>query len=189
MELSQLAYFRAGRTEHFTGRRGSCISQPSCPRHRQPGGGVGRPPDRPGGKRVRLNPYGAAFLERVEQILSLTDEAVFSSGHEGGEQGPCADQVILSYHAPIPGLLLSSTAFFQAHPQVALSLSVRGRADRSGVPCWSSRSWTLASPLCPAPRAGHHIPPAVHRQAGHHRGPRTPRWPAAGSAPLGVTGG
>ncbi len=71
MELSQLAYFRAvARTEHFTRAAEELhITQPSLSKAiANLEGELGVPLFDREGKRVRLNPYGAAFLERVEQI-------------------------------------------------------------------------------------------------------------------------
>lgn len=128
MELSQLAYFRAvARTEHFTRAAEELhITQPSLSKAiANLEGELGVPLFDREGKRVRLNPYGAAFLERVEQILSLTDEAVFFiRDMKEGERGHVRIGSSFPITPPSP-VYYYQYSFFQAHPQVALSLSAR----------------------------------------------------------------
>ena len=128
MELSQLAYFRAvARTEHFTRAAEELhITQPSLSKaianlERE----LGVPLFDREGKRVKLNPYGAAFLERVEPILSLAEEAVFFiQDMKEGEQGHVRLGSSFPITPPSP-IYYYQYSFFQAHPRVALSLSVR----------------------------------------------------------------
>ncbi len=128
MELSQLTYFRAvARTEHFTRAAEELhITQPSLSKaianlERE----LGVPLFDREGKRVRLNPYGAAFLERVEAILSLAEEAVFFiQDMKEGEQGHVRLGSSFPITAPSP-IYYYQYSFFQEHPRVALSLSVR----------------------------------------------------------------
>lgn len=128
MELSQLSYFRVvARTEHFTRAAEELhIAQPSLSKaianlERE----LGVPLFDREGKRVRLSPYGAAFLEWVEQILALTDEAVFfMRDMKAGERGHVRLGSSFPITPPSP-IYYYQYSFFQAHPQVSLSLSVR----------------------------------------------------------------
>ena len=80
MELSQLIYFRTtAQEEHFTRAAELLhITQPSLSKAiANLEEELGAPLFDREGKRVRLNACGQAFLEKVEQILSLTEEACF----------------------------------------------------------------------------------------------------------------
>lgn len=127
MELSQLIYFRAtARVEHFTKAAAQLhITQPSLSKAiTNLEAELGTPLFDREGKRVRLNAYGQAFLERVEQILSLTDEAVFMiRDMKQGKRG----QVCIGSSFPITppsAVYYYQYEFFQSHPQVALFLHV-----------------------------------------------------------------
>ncbi len=128
MELSQLHYFRVtARLEHFTRAAEALhITQPSLSKaianlERE----LGVPLFDREGKRVRLNPYGQAFLEKAEQILQLADEAAFMvRDMQRGERGQVRIGSSFPITPPSP-VYYYQYSFFQRHPQVALSLSVR----------------------------------------------------------------
>lgn len=128
MELSQLLYFRTtARTEHFTRAAAELnITQPSLSKaiaNLEAELGV-LLFDREG-KRVRLNPYGQAFLEKVEQILDLTEEAMFLvHDMKQGERGWVRVGSSFPITPPSP-VYYYQYHFFQQHPDVSLSLQVR----------------------------------------------------------------
>lgn len=125
MELSQLIYFRTtAREEHFTRAAEKLhITQPSLSKAiANLEEELGTPLFDREGKRVRLNAYGHALLEKAEQILTLTDEAKFMIRDMLlGEQGHVRIGSSFPITAPSP-LYYYQYAFFSAHPQVALSL-------------------------------------------------------------------
>lgn len=137
------------------------------------------------GSGVRLNPYGAAFLERVEQILSLTDEAVFFiRDMKEGERGHVRIGSSFPITPPSP-VYYYQYSFFQAHPQVALSLSVRAGGQIESL--LEQRELDFGISLCPA-SGGHHIPARCTPTSWASSWARTP----AGQRPLStarVTGG
>ena len=184
MELSQLAYFRAvARTEHFTRAAEELhITQPSLSKAiANLEGELGVPLFDREGKRVRLNPYGAAFLERVEQILSLTDEAVFFiRDMKEGERGHVRIGSSFPITPPSP-VYYYQYSFFQAHPQVALSLSVRAGGQIESL--LEQRELDFGISLCPASRAGITSRPLYTDKLGIIVGPGHP-LASARSAPL-----
>lgn len=184
MELSQLAYFRAvARTEHFTRAAEELhITQPSLSKAiANLEGELGVPLFDREGKRVRLNPYGAAFLERVEQILSLTDEAAFFiRDMKEGERGHVRIGSSFPITPPSP-VYYYQYSFFQAHPQVALSLSVRAGGQIESL--LEQRELDFGISLCPASRAGITSRPLYTDKLGIIVGPGHP-LASARSAPL-----
>lgn len=125
--MSQLMYFRVtAQLEHFTKAANQLhITQPSLSKaisnlETELGAALF---DREG-KRVRLNSYGQAFLERVEQILELTDEAAFMiRDMKAGIRG----EVRIGSSFPITSpsdVYYYQYQFFQTHPEVALFLHV-----------------------------------------------------------------
>jgi len=132
MEMSQLIYFRAtAQLEHFTKAAAQLhITQPSLSKAiSNLETELGTPLFDREGKRIRLNAYGKAFLERVEQILELTDEAAFMiRDMKDGIRG----QVCIGSSFPITppsDVYYYQYQFFQTHPEVALFLHVHS-ADR-----------------------------------------------------------
>ena len=155
MELSQLAYFRAvARAEHFTRAAAELhITQPSLSKaianlERE----LGVPLFDREGKRVRLNPYGTAFLERVEPILSLAEEAVFFiRDMKEGEQGHVRLGSSFPITPPSP-IYYYQYSFFQEHPRVALSLSAREGGQIESL--LEERELDFGVSLRPAARTG-----------------------------------
>lgn len=132
MEMSQLMYFRVtAQMEHFTKAANQLhITQPSLSKAiANLEAELGTPLFDREGKRVKLNSYGQAFLERVEQILTLTDEAAFMiRDMKKGVRG----QVRIGSSFPITppsDVYYYQYQFFQTHPEVALFLHVHS-ADR-----------------------------------------------------------
>ena len=127
MELSQLNYFRTvARLEHVTRAAEELhITQPSLSKsiaNLEAELGVALF-DRDG-KRVRLNPYGKAFLDKVEQILSLADEAAFMLRDMGqGDRGHVRIGSSFPITPPSP-VYYYQYDFFHRYPNVALSLHV-----------------------------------------------------------------
>ena len=127
MELSQLAYLRVvARTEHFTRAAEELhITQPSLSKsianlERELGT---RLFDREG-KRVHLNAYGQAFLDKAEQILALSEEAAFMiQDMKLGDRGHVRIGSSFPITPPSP-IYYYQYDFFLHHPNVALSLHV-----------------------------------------------------------------
>lgn len=127
MEMSQLIYFRTtAQLEHFTKAAAQLhITQPSLSKAiSNLEAELGTPLFDREGKRIRLNAYGKAFLERVEQILELTDEAAFMiRDMKEGLRG----EVRIGSSFPITppsDVYYYQYQFFQTHPEVALFLHV-----------------------------------------------------------------
>ena len=127
MELSQLIYFRTtAQVEHFTRAAEQLhITQPSLSKAiANLEAELGVPLFDREGKRVRLNAYGQAFLDQVEQILTQTEEARFMI--EDMKQGR-GGQVRIGSSFPITppsAVYYYQYEFFQTHPGVALFLHV-----------------------------------------------------------------
>lgn len=128
MELSQLTYFRTtARLEHFTQAAAELhITQPSLSKAiANLEAELGVPLFDREGKRVKLNPYGQAFLEKAEQIIALTEEAAFLiRDMKHGERGRVRIGSAFPITPPSP-VYYYQYHFFQRHPNVSLSLQVR----------------------------------------------------------------
>lgn len=127
MELSQLIYFRAtARVEHFTRAAEELhITQPSLSKSiANLEAELGVPLFDREGKHVRLNAYGQAFLEKVEQILTLTEEASFMI-HDMKEGDGGLVRIGSSFPITPPSpIYYYQYNFFQSRPNVALYLHV-----------------------------------------------------------------
>lgn len=125
MELSQLIYFRTtARTEHFTRAAEQLhITQPSLSKAiANLEEELGTPLFDREGKRVRLNAYGQAFLEWVDQILASTEDAKFMvQDMKQGERGSVHIGSSFPITPPSP-LHYFQYEYFHQHPKVALSV-------------------------------------------------------------------
>lgn len=117
----------------------------------------------------------------MEQILSLTDEAVFFiRDMKEGERGHVRIGSSFPITPPSP-VYYYQYSFFQAHPQVALSLSVRAGGQIESL--LEQRELDFGISLCPASRAGINSRP-LYTTSWHHRGPGHP----PGRSPLSTAG-
>ncbi|MEC0212895.1 LysR family transcriptional regulator [Paenibacillus ehimensis] len=132
MELLQLRYFRTvARMEHMTkAAEELCIAQPALSKTiARLEETVGVPLfDRYGG-RIRLNPFGKAFLDKVEKALALLDEGRKEVAELAGlEQG--------SIHLATSTLERLSEAlgdFLTNHPEVQFRLTQASLEEMSGL--------------------------------------------------------
>lgn len=155
MELAQLNYFRTvARTEHFTrAAKELHITQPSLSQsianlERD----LGVPLFDRDGKRIRLNTYGLAFLEKAEQILALADEAAcMLQDMQRGERGCVRVGSSFPITPPSP-VYYYQYNFFLTHPQVALSVSLREARQIEDL--LEARELDLGISLTPSARPG-----------------------------------
>ncbi len=189
MELSQLNYFRVvARTEHFTRAAEELhITQPSLSKsiaNLEQELGV-HLFDREG-KRVRLNAYGHAFLDKVEQILALTDEAAFMlRDMRQGDRGHVRIGSSFPITSPSP-VYYYQYDFFQRHPNVALSLHVLPGGQIEAL--LEQRELDFGISQCAASRIGISSQPLYTDKLGVVVGPDHP-LAGANSVPLELLAG
>ena len=175
MELSQLNYFRAtARTEHFTRAAEHLhISQPFLSKAiANLEAELGVPLFDREGKGVRLNAYGQAFLEKAEQILSLTEEArTMLEDMKRGDRGRVRIGSSFPITAPSP-VYYYQYDFFQQHPNVALSLHVLPGGQVESL--LEQRELDFGISQAPAARAGISSEPLYADRLGVIVGPDHP---------------
>jgi DNA-binding transcriptional LysR family regulator len=189
MELSQLVYFRTtAKAEHFTRAAEELhITQPSLSKSianlEQE---LGIPLFDREGKRVHLNVYGQAFLEKVEQILALTDEAAFMLRDMAqGERGQVRIGSSFPITPPSP-VYYYQYSFFQSRPHVALALYVRAGEQIESL--LEERELDFGISQSPAQRLGTTSQPLYTDKLGVIVGPEHP-LANAGSVSLSALAG